>query len=628
MATSASGSGHGAQFYDDLPFLALRVGTFFAEGLGGGGAVVAVARRAHLAAIRAVLVDLGLDPAVLANTGRLVMLDADATLAALSTDGDPDRVKFRTLIGDVLGAVRAQSHGTVRVYGEMVDVLWGAGRAEAMLEVETMWNELACEQPFELLCGYRMGAFAEGQHVHTFQRVCAAHTHVMPTEQLVDIPLDPQTGAKLVDLEQRARALETELVHRRAVEDRLAQLLAVSGDLAAATSREEVARVAIERGVAAVGASYGGIWLLDARRTHLEMLARSPLPTGNGAQWSRIAATSDTPLGVVVTTGEPLFIESLDDYRAQFPESLERIQSTISRPQLAYAMLPFVANGAVLGAINLTYEDARRIEASERTMLAILARQCGLAFERLRMHEIERAARVEAEEATRAREEILSVVSHDLRNPLGTIMMGASTLLSAFDASDPKLARVHAVAQRIHRQSERMARLIEDLVDFAGIQNGQLAIARTAHDPAAIIAQTNELFEPLATERGLLFEAASEGELPSIECDAERAVQIFASLLTNALKVTPRGGSISIGAQPIADDIVFYVRDTGPGIAADELPSLFERFWRSKHPQYKGAGLGLSIARGLVEAHGGRIWAESQPGAGSTFFFSLTQNRN
>jgi signal transduction histidine kinase len=622
MMTSGP-EGHGAQFYDDLPFLAARVGTFFAEGIRRGGAVVAVARPAHLAAIGSALVDLGLDPTVLANAGRLVLLDAEATLAALSTDGDPDRAKFRSLIGDVLGAARAKSKGKVRVYGEMVDVLWGAGRAEAMHELEALWNELAGEQRFELLCGYRMSAFAEGQHVHTFQRVCAAHTHVLPTEQLADV-----SSGKLVELEQRARALEAELAHRRAVEDRLALLLAVTGDLAAASSREEVARVAIERGIAAVGASYGGIWLLDADRTHLALLAVSELHTGAAARWTRIAATTDIPLGVVVKSGEPMFIESLDDYRSQFPESFERIQSTISRPQLAYAMLPLVANGAVIGAICLTYEDARRIEVSERTFLAILARQCGLAFERLLMHDIERAARVDAEEATRAREEILSVVSHDLRNPLGTIMMGASTLLSALDPSDSKLGRAHGVAQRIHRQSERMARLIDNLVDFAGIQNGQLAIARTAHKPAAIIAQTNELFGPLAAERGLVFEAASEGELPSIECDAQRAVQIFGNLLGNALKVTPRGGLISIGAQPVADDIVFYVRDTGPGIAADELPSLFERFWRSKHPQYKGAGLGLSIARGLVEAHGGRIWAESQPGAGSTFFFSLTQNRN
>jgi signal transduction histidine kinase len=97
----------------------------------------------------------------------------------------------------------------------------------------------------------------------------------------------------------------------------------------------------------------------------------------------------------------------------------------------------------------------------------------------------------------------------------------------------------------------------------------------------------------------------------------------MSNLVANALKVTPRGGAISIGATPDAAQVVFFVRDTGPGIEPEELPRLFQRYWRSKHPQYKGAGLGLSIARGIVDAHGGRIWAESQLGRGTTFYFSL-----
>jgi signal transduction histidine kinase len=100
-------------------------------------------------------------------------------------------------------------------------------------------------------------------------------------------------------------------------------------------------------------------------------------------------------------------------------------------------------------------------------------------------------------------------------------------------------------------------------------------------------------------------------------------VQVLSNLVSNALKVTPKGGAIAIGAEPRDREVVFYVKDTGPGIDAAELPCLFERYWRGKQSQYKGAGLGLSIARGIVDAHGGRIWAESQVGTGSTFYFSL-----
>jgi signal transduction histidine kinase len=112
--------------------------------------------------------------------------------------------------------------------------------------------------------------------------------------------------------------------------------------------------------------------------------------------------------------------------------------------------------------------------------------------------------------------------------------------------------------------------------------------------------------------------------LPAVQCDSDRAVQVLTSLVSNALKVTPKGGAVSIGAEVKGRDVVFFVRDTGPGIEADELPKLFERHWRSKSSSYKGAGLALAIARGIVDAHGGKIWAESRLGAGSTFYFSLT----
>jgi signal transduction histidine kinase len=226
---------------------------------------------------------------------------------------------------------------------------------------------------------------------------------------------------------------------------------------------------------------------------------------------------------------------------------------------------------------------------------------------------------MQAEDARRAREDILSIVTHDLRNPLGTIMMGAQSLL----AVDTEPDRVHKIAERIGRQADRMARLITDLVDYGGIETGRLALDRRAHRPDAIIETTTEIFAQLAEERGLRFESRIWPDLPLIDCDCERAVQALGNLVSNALKVTPRGGAVSIGAEPKDKDVVFYVRDTGPGIDAEDLPRLFERHWQSETSAYRHARLGLSIARGIVDAHGGRIWAESQLGAGSTFYFHL-----
>lgn len=234
-----------------------------------------------------------------------------------------------------------------------------------------------------------------------------------------------------------------------------------------------------------------------------------------------------------------------------------------------------------------------------------------------------RNAQRDAEAALRAGEEILAAVTHDLRNPLGTIVMGVTTLLHDGPPADPQ--RVRAVAERIHRQAERMTDQVINLGDFVAIQAGRLALVRTSHAPAAIIAAASQLLGPIARERGVGFEARAAANLPAIECDAERVVQALSNLAANALKVTPRGGAIEVGAR--ATDhaaLVFFVRDTGPGLPPDELPALFAPHWRSKHAGYRGTGLGFAIARGIVDAHGGRIWAESEPGVGTSVFFSLT----
>jgi signal transduction histidine kinase len=292
------------------------------------------------------------------------------------------------------------------------------------------------------------------------------------------------------------------------------------------------------------------------------------------------------------------------------------------------AFVPIVHQRKLIGKFMLYRNEARAFAPRDIQLAATVAVHVAQGIERkqhecelARAYREEREAHLLAEEAARAREEILSVVSHDLRNPLGAMMMGAATLQSVPDGDN---TRVRMTAQRIHRQAERMARLIEDLVDFAGIQAGRLELERRRHPPHMILATTRDIYGPIASERGLRLEAEIQHGLPHVDCDGDRVIQILSNLVSNALKVTPKGGQIAIGAQPKRDEIVFYVRDTGPGIEPDDLPTLFERHWRAKQGAYRVTSLGLSIARGIVDAHGGRIWAESQLGAGSTFYFSLT----
>jgi signal transduction histidine kinase len=241
-------------------------------------------------------------------------------------------------------------------------------------------------------------------------------------------------------------------------------------------------------------------------------------------------------------------------------------------------------------------------------------------------HDRDRAATElgHARDALRVRDEIFAVVAHDLRNPLGTIVMGATALvqLGGGGGSDAAAARIRTVAERIERQAQRMTRQIGNLTDFTEAQGGRLTIHREPHAPQAILAMVSEQLAPTARERSITLDARAADGLPDVACDAERIVQALISLCANAIKVTANGGSIEIGARAgEAGRPEFFVRDHGPGI--DREDAMFEPWWRSEQPGYRGAALGFSIARGIVDAHGGRIWLETAAGTGATVRFSL-----
>lgn len=245
------------------------------------------------------------------------------------------------------------------------------------------------------------------------------------------------------------------------------------------------------------------------------------------------------------------------------------------------------------------------------------------AEEDLRAAAVENAALAEAaREAVRHRDDVLAVVAHDLRNPLGAIHVSAAALLRAAPDGDRGF-RVRKLSETILRSSERMERLIGDLLDLATIRAGRLTIETAAVPAMDIVADAVETMQPLLDERGIGFVVEASGALPRVRCDRDRVLQALSNLLGNAVKVTPRGGLITIGASLQGDHVCFSVRDTGPGIGEDDLARLFDRYVRGQGAGYKGTGLGLAIARGIIEAHGGRIWAESAPGAGARFRFTL-----
>jgi PAS domain S-box-containing protein len=284
--------------------------------------------------------------------------------------------------------------------------------------------------------------------------------------------------------------------------------------------------------------------------------------------------------------------------------------------------VPIVARGRVLGAITVGMACSGRHHTPELCALAEeFGRRAAFALDNAQLVESLRLARERAEAATRSREDLLTVVSHDLRNPLSSVILGASMLneLLARDG-DSEAARRHV--ETIQLAALSMDRLIRDLVELSRIDAGNLSIEPRSVNVDELVRQAAELFRPLAADKAQRLELASSCGGVRVVCDRERVLQILGNLVGNAIKFTPPGGTITLSAFGSPDQVVMSVSDTGPGISPQGIEHIFDRYWQDKSDR-GGLGLGLSIAKGLVEAHGGRIWAESELGRGTTLSVSL-----
>ena len=250
-----------------------------------------------------------------------------------------------------------------------------------------------------------------------------------------------------------------------------------------------------------------------------------------------------------------------------------------------------------------------------------------LEGQRAELLEREHEARSAAESTSRAWDALLSIVSHDLGNPLSTVQVCAAALL---DPEPPPLASVRDMGRIIQSSASLMQEIVHNLLDRARLDAGQLSLDRQPTHVSDIIAPIHEMFAPVAAGRGLELTVESVAGLPPMDVDPYRLQQVLSNLLGNAMKFTPAGGRVLLAArldeQESADAppaIRFAVSDTGPGIVPEALPHIFDWLWQAPRGGREGAGLGLAIARGLIEVHGGRLSVETAPGQGTTFWFSL-----
>jgi PAS domain S-box-containing protein len=277
--------------------------------------------------------------------------------------------------------------------------------------------------------------------------------------------------------------------------------------------------------------------------------------------------------------------------------------------------VPLRVGERTIGVLSIFMSTSgRRYGPTDLTLVQELARRVSLSVENARLFHA-------AERATRARDEMLGVVAHDLRNPLSTITMAAQLLI---EMAPPERERERKQLEIMRRAGERMKRLISDLLDAKRIESGGLTVDPRPEEVNSVVSDAVEMLRPLASSSSLQLDAAVSDGLPRVMVDPARVQQVLSNLVGNAIKFTPAGGSITVRAELAADgEVCLAVADTGPGIPNEELPHIFGRFWQGKRTDRRGVGLGLAIAKAIVEAHRGRIWVESQVGSGTSFYFTV-----
>ena len=345
-----------------------------------------------------------------------------------------------------------------------------------------------------------------------------------------------------------------------------------------------------------------------------------------GSGESRVSAFASTARGDA-SEGEAVERGRTDSLRAAQAAMTSQQPILENEPGRSSMTVPLHLRGQSVGALVLAVlGEGRRYGPSDLRFAQELARRASIAIDNVRLL-------AEAQESVRAREDLLAIVSHDLRNPLGVVLASSALLLKSSLPPEPpgKEGRARRQIEAIERAGNRMNRLIRDLLDFAAIQAGHLSVSSHPREVGMLLREVLDALEPLAAAKTIkLVDGSPENSGLCISCDHDRVIQLFSNVVGNAVKFTPEGGTVILRAEPDDAMVRFAVADDGPGIAIEELPHVFDRYYQARRRNRDGIGLGLSIARGIVEAHGGRIWVESPTaagqggkGAGTTFFFTL-----
>ena len=412
--------------------------------------------------------------------------------------------------------------------------------------------------------------------------------------------------------------ISEDITERKRIEKELQFLAEVSVALSASLEYEQTL-ASLARLVVQNIADWCAVDVLDeqGQLSRLKVASADPDQAALCAVLEQMPPDRDLPqlMRSVIESKQSIVVEHVTlQYIESLAQAPGRMQALMTTGTTSLVAVPLLMRGQPVGAFVFTSSTPSHVYGQSDLRLAeALADRAAVAIENARLYRA-------SVHATELRDQVLGVVAHDLRNPLSTIL----TQVWALKRQGPEPERRSLKPMEvIHRAATRMNRLIQDLLDVALIEAGQLTIEPARLSAGELIVEAVEMQKPLASSSSLELRVEVNPDVPEVWGDRDRLIQVFENLIGNAIKFTTVGGRITAGATSRDDDVVFWVADTGCGIASEDLSHVFDRFWQASRSGRKGAGLGLTISQGIVEAHGGRIWVESTAGSGSTFFFAI-----
>jgi signal transduction histidine kinase len=394
---------------------------------------------------------------------------------------------------------------------------------------------------------------------------------------------------------------------------RMERLLGVIMALPQAMTVADIGKVAVERGLDVLGATRGALFSVDGDR--LIMIATKGYPSI--ARSLSVDHREMTPVVRAVTTRDPVTIVSPEQLNTEYARARE--SGAVPTDASAILAFPLISGEQLVGGLELAFSETSAAGVVHQAFSGLMAQAIANAILRARSFDVERDRRQVAELQLQARSDVLGIVAHDLRNPINIV----GSTLEMLNEPTLEAKQRQELMRMSTRALERMERLVADLLDATLLQAGRLSLELAPVDVQLLLRDMAEAWKLAADKESIDLMVREPATTALVNADKGRILQCLGNLVHNAIKFTPAGGQVSVGAELRDHEVIFDVTDDGPGIPDEDIEHLFERFWQGGSSDHRGVGLGLTITKSLVEAHGGRIWVESSPGRGSRVAFSL-----